>query len=219
MSSLGMDGDCPAAVRAACPEAYLLQFGALLNEASAIEVAICTFNFSSERCSAVCLHACDGLRPVVKSACSSCLSQSRVMGGFLGRHCGNRACRAHGAASVPASACQMPSTRPAAFPGSPSARRRPLAWPMPRGGGRCARGSSCTARVPSSQVSPLQTCAASTSMMRPGGGLGKTHPMKACLRKILPNQPKDSHLQDSHLHRSLTSAPHPEVLANLEFVI
>lgn len=33
-----MDGDCPAPVRAACPEAFLLQFGALLNESSAIEV-------------------------------------------------------------------------------------------------------------------------------------------------------------------------------------
>ena len=35
---LGLDGDCPAAVRAACPEAFLLQFGALLNEPSAAEV-------------------------------------------------------------------------------------------------------------------------------------------------------------------------------------
>lgn len=35
---LGLDGECPAAVRAACPEAFLLQFGALLNESSAAEV-------------------------------------------------------------------------------------------------------------------------------------------------------------------------------------
>ena len=38
VGSLGMDGDCPPAVRAVCPEAFLLQFGALLSEPSAIEV-------------------------------------------------------------------------------------------------------------------------------------------------------------------------------------
>jgi hypothetical protein len=35
---LGLDGECPAAVRATCPEAFLLQFGTLLNESSAAEV-------------------------------------------------------------------------------------------------------------------------------------------------------------------------------------